>query len=680
MKDLLLGVAPLSEPMRERLAARFPDAVWVILGDEAQADYDVLPTHIAPALALSRWDRVVVLQDYPKVRAFALGLRSRQTFVFQSGALEPLSVASESRRAARRSILRRRRASRRGFGNDYGHLLPVAPADLDVFPRCTVIVPVYNRRGMLRLTLEALARVDYPPDRLDVIVADDGSSDEPETVLNDLPSSLSVEVVAQEDRGYRLAAVRNLALRKARGEIIVMLDCDMIPDSALLRAYARWFVLGEQSLLILGSRTFVDAAGLSPAMIRSEPGAVAELSRVWGPIGARGTRPGEDWREELFRDEHGLRRHPAPFTFAAGGNVAFRRADALAIGGYDESFVHWGGEDFDFAFRLMRRGAYIVPEMGARGFHQDHPESAPREQDRKITLAQLGGRVPWYRDKCVAAPLRPELSVYVPSYNNGTYLRQAVESALAQDFHDLEVCVVDDASSDGSWAELEGLAARDSRVRIRRNDERLGAGETSRRALDLCRGEFVLQLDSDDLLLPGAAWELLRVLREDREASLVYGGFERVDTEGKLLRETKGEGFSWERALVGCITTHPRMFRARDYYRTRGFDPALRSSIDFDIYLRLARVGRVHHVGKILYRHRWHGDNMSVLMRGEQQKNHRAIAERFLREADLPWRLDASDPEDLSRYRLVHAQTGKPISPSLLRRALLRFQRWGVGA
>lgn len=97
----------------------------------------------------------------------------------------------------------------------------------------------------------------------------------------------------------------------------------------------------------------------------------------------------------------------------------------------------------------------------------------------------------------------PLLSVIMPVFNAGRYLGRALESVLTQGVESLEVICVDDGSNDNSGAILDGWAARDKRVRLL-TQQNAGQGAARNRALDCATGDYVVFLDADDLLLPGA--------------------------------------------------------------------------------------------------------------------------------------------------------------------------------
>lgn len=89
------------------------------------------------------------------------------------------------------------------------------------------------------------------------------------------------------------------------------------------------------------------------------------------------------------------------------------------------------------------------------------------------------------------------VSILIPVFNCEAFLRQCLDSVVGQTWRDLQVVVVDDGSTDGSWDIMREYAARDSRVEVY-HQENAGVGTARNRLLDLARGDFVLFVDSDD--------------------------------------------------------------------------------------------------------------------------------------------------------------------------------------
>jgi len=96
----------------------------------------------------------------------------------------------------------------------------------------------------------------------------------------------------------------------------------------------------------------------------------------------------------------------------------------------------------------------------------------------------------------------PAISVVMPTYNANRFVSAAVESILAQSFEDFEFIIVDDCSTDGSNKTLRSYAERDSRIRVLTNPQNLDFVRSRNLGIAAARGEFIANMDSDDVALP----------------------------------------------------------------------------------------------------------------------------------------------------------------------------------
>src|SRR6478609_8007886 len=115
--------------------------------------------------------------------------------------------------------------------------------------------------------------------------------------------------------------------------------------------------------------------------------------------------------------------------------------------------------------------------------------------------------------------MTPRFSVIVPVRDAARYLDDCVGSILSQDFTDLEMLLVDDCSTDGSADVIAAIT--DPRVRAFRTPHSRGPGPARELALDAATGQYVVFLDSDDLLVPGALASLDRGIVELDEPDIV---------------------------------------------------------------------------------------------------------------------------------------------------------------
>ena len=160
----------------------------------------------------------------------------------------------------------------------------------------------------------------------------------------------------------------------------------------------------------------------------------------------------------------------------------------------------------------------------------------------------------------------PYVSVIVPAYNVAGYLERALDSALAQTMSDLEVIVVDDASSDTTFEVASSVAARDARVRLLRNENNRGLSASRNRAMHAARGEWIALLDGDDAWRPE---RLDRMMAYANNADVISDDVYVVARSG-----TKpGEYVFWSLLRErGLTLTKPRWLSLRDFV---GYDIGL---------------------------------------------------------------------------------------------------------
>lgn len=188
----------------------------------------------------------------------------------------------------------------------------------------------------------------------------------------------------------------------------------------------------------------------------------------------------------------------------------------------------------------------------------------------------------------------------VPSYNSGAYLAAAVQSALEQGLDGVEVIVQDGGSSDGS---LDALPSDDPRLRIARQPDR-GQSDALNSALARAQGEWVVWLNADDLLAPGAL--ALALAHAGPDVDLVYGHFELIDVDGNTIKTYRSAPLMRSRLFRrGTYIFSGTLLVRRDHLLARGaFDSSLHYCMDYDLLFRLTEETRSVHCQQVLARFR----------------------------------------------------------------------------
>lgn len=131
-----------------------------------------------------------------------------------------------------------------------------------------------------------------------------------------------------------------------------------------------------------------------------------------------------------------------------------------------------------------------------------------------------------------------KISIIIPVYNSADSIRRCINSLLSQVFQDFIIYAVDDCSSDNSFAILQGFAEIDKRVKVYRLDKNAGPSAARNFALDICTGEWISFIDSDDYVDNLFFTELLK---QENDADIIIGSFRQVTDSGTVIREYSAE-------------------------------------------------------------------------------------------------------------------------------------------
>ena len=204
-----------------------------------------------------------------------------------------------------------------------------------------------------------------------------------------------------------------------------------------------------------------------------------------------------------------------------------------------------------------------------------------------------------------------KVTVVIPVYNGGRYLRESIDSVLAQTFHDYEIVCVDDGSTDDSPVLLQEYGAR---LRVVRQEN---SGQSAARnvGVKLARGEYIAFLDQDDVWYPSKVRNQVAVLDAEPDVVLVHCNFDRIDERGRMLE--RGAGMIERTSALGSsmgqligealIFPSAMMIRKEGYERIGGFHHALQGFEDFDLIARLKAQGRFVMVEEPGMAYRMHG-------------------------------------------------------------------------
>lgn len=190
--------------------------------------------------------------------------------------------------------------------------------------------------------------------------------------------------------------------------------------------------------------------------------------------------------------------------------------------------------------------------------------------------------------------ITPLVSVIMPAYNASRFLGEAIQSILDQTVSDLELIVVDDASTDSTLQICQKLAQSDARIRIHQRTSNGGITAALNDALQMCRGQYIARMDADDIALPDRLRSQLRRFDELPHIALCGMAIEIMDEHGTTLSRP-GVIVGSEQvaaALRYCSPiAHPSWMMRAEVARVIGGYRSVAPAEDYDFLWRVIRQG-----------------------------------------------------------------------------------------
>ncbi|MBO5186900.1 MAG: glycosyltransferase family 2 protein [Prevotella sp.] len=231
--------------------------------------------------------------------------------------------------------------------------------------KTTLVITTYNWPKALEQSVRSALAQTVLPD--EIIIADDGSGEETRLLVERLREDSHVPMVHlwQEDDGFRLATIRNKAIAAAKGDYIIQVDGDVIMPVHFVSDHLE---LAERGCFVCGSRVKLNPATSEKLLA----GGIYRL-RVWDMPPSFMLN---SLRSRLLR-KFMATRYGRKIDHLRGCNMAYWKADMIAVNGYNEALTSWGHEDAELAYRLTNAGVRKKAlKMGGCVYHLYHKEAS----------------------------------------------------------------------------------------------------------------------------------------------------------------------------------------------------------------------------------------------------------------------------------------------------------------
>ena len=205
----------------------------------------------------------------------------------------------------------------------------------------------------------------------------------------------------------------------------------------------------------------------------------------------------------------------------------------------------------------------------------------------------------------------PLISIITPSYNQGRFIEATIRSVIEQDYPEIEYIIVDGGSRDET---LEIIQRYQSHIAWWVSEPDQGQTDALNKGFARATGDILAWINSDDTYLPGAFAEAAAFLQAHPEVGMVYGDANLVDEAGRFLERFPARQTDYKRLRRGSvhIPQQASFFRADLWRKVGPLDPSFYFAMDYDLWVRLAKLTPLHYHPRLWANFRLHGQGKSI--------------------------------------------------------------------
>lgn len=226
----------------------------------------------------------------------------------------------------------------------------------------------------------------------------------------------------------------------------------------------------------------------------------------------------------------------------------------------------------------------------------------------------------------------PKVSVLMTAYNSEKYIAEAIESILKQTFKDFEFIIINDGSKDKTVKIIKSF--KDPRIVLIDNKKNQGLIAVLNQGLDICRGEYIARMDSDDVSFSERFAKQIEFMDKNLDVGVLgtMGYIWDMSDINKSYIYSKKQKMTFIDILGRHRPDHPTTMIRRaviEKYKFR-YDKNYKCCEDYELWSRMIHVTKIENLQEVLFKHRWHGDNVSITDAVCQNENDLKVRQNML--------------------------------------------------
>lgn len=208
----------------------------------------------------------------------------------------------------------------------------------------------------------------------------------------------------------------------------------------------------------------------------------------------------------------------------------------------------------------------------------------------------------------------PLVSIITPSYNQGTFIRETINSVLSQDYPYIEYIIIDGGSTDNTLEILNEY--RNKLYYVSEPDE--GQSDAVNKGLKKANGEIIGWINSDDLYYPGVISKIVDIFRNYPTIDVVYGEGYHISKSGTEISRYPTELFDYQKFAERCFICQPTVFFRRECLESTGFlNKELQLCMDYDLWIRMGKKHNFFYFPEKIAKSRIYRENKTCSRTGE---------------------------------------------------------------